>query len=108
MIIRRVMSDEFDIVCKHNEVRLPNIVSSLAYYLDYFIQSVGLYNKEIHVLSEMNRTIACSIKAENDLNYSPTIDLYDGTVMSINQLFLSFKHMNALITGGSVGILVVY
>ena len=49
------MSDEFDIVCKHNEVRLPNIVSSLRYYLDYFIQSVGLYNKEIHVLSEMTK-----------------------------------------------------
>ena len=89
--IRRVMSDEFDIVCKHNEVRLPNIVSSLAYYLDCFIQSVGLYNKEIHVLSEMNRTIACSIKkAENDLNYSPTIDLYNGTVMSIKSIISKF------------------
>ena len=48
---------------------------------------MGLYNKEIHVLSEMNKTIACSIKkAEDDLNYKPTIDLYQGTKMSIESI----------------------
>jgi nucleoside-diphosphate-sugar epimerase len=89
--IRRVMNDEFDMVCKHNEVSLPNIVSTFAHYLDSFIQSVGLYNKELHVLSEMNKTIACSIKkAENDLNYNPTVDLYNGTVMSIKSIISDF------------------
>ena len=89
--IRKVMCDEFNITCKDTEVRLPNIVSSVAYYLDSFIQSVGLYNKEIHVLSEMNKTIACSIKkAKDELDYKPTIDLYNGTMMSMKSIISEF------------------
>ena len=64
-----ISSRQFEKLCVMNLtllartlVRLPNIAGSVAYYLDSFIQSVGLYNKEIHVLSEMNKTIACSIK----------------------------------------------
>ena len=85
--IRNVMSTEFNINCKVSQIKLPNIVSSLAYQVDRIIQSFGLYNKEIHVLSEMNKTISCSIKkAKNELNYNPTIDLYKGTIMSINPI----------------------
>ena len=89
--IRDVMRDEFSIICKNTEIKLPNIVSTFAFYLDSMIQSVGLYNKEIHVLSEMNKTIACSIKkAKDDLDYNPTIDLYNGTMISIKSVISEF------------------
>ncbi len=89
--IRKAMNEEFNIICKDNEIRLPNFTSSFAFFLDVIIQWFGMYNKEVHVLSEMNKTIACSIqKAKNDLNYKPTIDLYDGTVMSIKSVISEF------------------
>tara|TARA_B100000579_G_scaffold437478_1_gene466992 strand:- start:2532 stop:3584 length:1053 start_codon:yes stop_codon:yes gene_type:complete len=89
--IREVMQNEFNINCKDSEIRLPNLVSSVAYQLDKIIQSTGIYNKEIHVLSEMNKTIACSInKAKNELNYNPTYGLYDGTKMSIQSIISEF------------------
>ena len=35
----------------------------------------------------MNKTIACSIKkAESELNYNPTFNLYNGTVISIKSI----------------------
>ena len=81
------MVNEFNINCKKSQINLPNLLSSMAYQLDKLIQSIGLYNKEIHVLSEMNKTIACSIqKAQNEINYHPTISLYEGTAMSIKSI----------------------
>jgi nucleoside-diphosphate-sugar epimerase len=38
----------------------------------------------VHVLSEMNKTIACSIdQARRDLGYEPAVDLYEGMRRSI-------------------------
>jgi len=63
---------------------LPNISSSIASVADAAIQSTGFYNSKIHVLSEMNKTIACSIeKARRELGYSPKISLEDGMRRSI-------------------------
>jgi nucleoside-diphosphate-sugar epimerase len=48
------------------------------------IQKAGFYNTRIHVLSEMNKTIACSIeKARAELGYEPRIDLEEGMRRSI-------------------------
>ena len=81
------MEEEFNIPCIDAEIKLPSLISSFAYLLDYGFQSLGLYNKEIHVLSEMNKTIACSIKkAENELGYLPTFDLYQGTKFTFSSL----------------------
>ncbi len=89
--IRSVMDNEFNMNCKNSEIRLPSFVSSLAFHLDKIIQGVGLYNKEIHVLSEMDKTISCSIeKAKNDLGYIPTFDLYNGTLISIKSIISKF------------------
>ena len=85
--IRSVMEKEFGIVCRYNTIKLPSVLSDISYLADYLIQSTGFYNKEIHVLSEMNKTIACSIKkAESELNYNPTFNLYNGTVISIKSI----------------------
>jgi nucleoside-diphosphate-sugar epimerase len=83
--IRKVMSHEFGLQCIDKIIKLPNFTSNLAYFSDVTMQKLGIYNKEIHVLSEMNKTIACSIsKAESDINYNPQIDLYEGTYLSLS------------------------
>ena len=51
---------------------------------DAALQRLGLYNQKIHVLSEMNQTIACSIeKAASELGYTPTVSLCEGMRASI-------------------------
>ena len=87
LTIRKVLETEFNVKCYHNEIKMPNLISELAYVSDKIIQGIGFYNKEIHVLSEMNKTIVCSIdKAKNELNFNPSIALYEGTYMSIKQI----------------------
>ena len=57
---------------------LPGVVSEFAWLVDK-VQTLGLYNQKIHVLSEMNKTIACSVqKAERELGYRPAIELEEG------------------------------
>tara|TARA_Y100001970_G_C14190065_1_gene834815 strand:- start:517 stop:1581 length:1065 start_codon:yes stop_codon:yes gene_type:complete len=90
--VQKVYEQEYNIKCQPNNIRLPNIVSDFAYFIDATLQSLGLYNKEIHVLSEMNKNIACSIsKAKADLGYSPTIDLYEGTYLSLKSIVNEFR-----------------
>jgi len=81
---RSVMEKEFGIKCQSSAIKLPSLVSDLAYIADKIIQSVGLYQQKIHVLSEMNKNIFCSIdKAQHDLGYKPEYDLYGGMKESI-------------------------
>jgi nucleoside-diphosphate-sugar epimerase len=63
---------------------LPGLVSEVAFAVDWALQSVGLYQQKIHVLSEMNKTIACAIdKARDELGYRPTVALEEGMRRSI-------------------------
>ena len=51
---------------------------------DALLQAMGRYQQEIHVLSEMSQTIACSIgRAERELGYAPRIELEEGMRRSI-------------------------
>jgi nucleoside-diphosphate-sugar epimerase len=82
--IEDVLEREFGKVCRRKRLRLPNIISSIAYAMDSTIQAVGFYNQKLHVLSEMNKTIACSIaKARRDLGFDPKIELREGMRRSI-------------------------
>ncbi len=48
------------------------------------IQRLGLYQQKIHVLSEMNKNIACSVeKAQRELGYAPTVELEEGMRRSL-------------------------
>ena len=58
--VERLLTTEFGQVCSGRRVRLPGIVSRIAYHADAVLQGLGLYHAKIHVLSEMNQTIACS------------------------------------------------
>jgi nucleoside-diphosphate-sugar epimerase len=82
--VERLMEKEFGLTVAHKRMRLPSLTSEAARLCDKLIQSVGLYHQEIHVLSEMNKTIVCSIaKAERELGYEPTIELEEGMRRSL-------------------------
>ncbi len=82
--IESVLELDFGIKCVHKRLRLPNIASDVAWVIDKSLQGVGLYHQKMHVLSEMNKNIACSIGlAQLELGYRPTIDLKAGMRKSI-------------------------
>lgn len=84
MTIKRLLSIEFGFKVVNRQIYLPSITSDLARYFDYFTQKLGIYVQKLHVLSEMNQTIACDIsKAKNLLGYNPKIKLEEGMRRSI-------------------------
>lgn len=86
--IERLLETEFNQKCKHRRMRLPGVVSEIAYLADWCIQSLGHYIQKIHVLSEMNKTIACSVeKAKRELSYKPAVALEEGMRRSLAEAF---------------------
>ncbi len=83
--IQKVMREDFGVEPGKEQTRLPGFLGTIAQIVDATLQGVGLYQQKIHVLSEMNKTIACSIaKAERELGYAPTVDLEEGMRRSLN------------------------
>jgi nucleoside-diphosphate-sugar epimerase len=82
--IENVLENDFQIKVAHRTKHLPSFASSVAYGIDAVTQGLGVYLQKIHVLSEMNKTIACTIaKAERELGYDPKIALREGMKRSI-------------------------
>lgn len=82
--IESVLEKDFHMEVAHKRMRLPSIASEIAYLVDSAIQGAGFYHQKIHVLSEMNKNIACSIdKARRELGYNPKIALREGMRRSI-------------------------
>lgn len=82
--IERLLEREFGHVCKHKRMRLPGFASEVAWFADKTLQALGIYHQKIHVLSEMNKTIACSVaRAESELGYQPKVDLEEGMRRSL-------------------------
>jgi len=82
--VERLLETEFGVPCAHQRMRLPSIASEVAWQVDKTLQGLGLYHQKIHVLSEMNKTIACSVdKAKRELGYRPTIALEEGMRRSL-------------------------
>jgi len=82
--IERLLETEFSMNVAHKRMRLPDIASEVALFVDGTLQGLGLYHQKFHVLSEMNKNIACSVaKAENELKYDPKISLEEGMRRSI-------------------------
>ncbi len=79
-----ILETDFGIPCSKRRLQIPSVVGNVARLVDYGLQSVGLYHQKIHVLGEMNRTIACSIeKAKRELGYAPRYELREGMRRSI-------------------------
>ena len=65
-------------------MKLPHAAAATARLVDAAMQGAGLYQQKIHVLGEMDETIACSIeKAQRELGYAPAIALEEGMRRSI-------------------------
>jgi len=79
---RALAAEGFDVV--PNRTRLPAAAGRLAERLDAAIQRTGRYLPQVHVLGEMDKTIACDISvARAELGYEPTVALEDGMRESI-------------------------
>lgn len=82
--VRAVLRDDFGFKVKPDTIHAPAVISDLARMADGALQALGLYHQKIHVLSEMNLTIACSIeRAKKELGYWPLTDLREGMRRSI-------------------------
>lgn len=87
-VVEHLLESEFDQCCSRKRMRLPGFASDVARAADWTLQRVGLYNQKIHVLSEMNLSIACSIrKARDELGYEPRIALEEGMRRSLAYVF---------------------
>ncbi|MAG10925.1 hypothetical protein CMI44_01270 [Candidatus Pacearchaeota archaeon] len=64
---------------------IPGFVSGICRIADSLLQSVGIYNKELHVAGEMDQDIACNVeKAKKELGYDPKVSLKEGMEKSID------------------------
>ena len=82
-----VLEEDFGMTVKRGQIALPGILSECALLADRMIQGVGLYNQKVHVLSEMNKHIACKIdRAQGELGYEPTVALREGMRRSVKDL----------------------
>ena len=85
--VERVMERDFNIAVSHKRMRVPGLVSDMARLADRALQAAGLYDQRVHVLSEMNLTIACSIeRARKQLGYQPEVELEEGMRRSLEWL----------------------
>ena len=92
--VEHLLASEFGQECTHKRLKLPGFVSEIALLVDAMIQRMGFYHQKIHVLSEMNKTIACStLKAQQELGYIPKVALEEGMRRSLMWIF---KHYGGL------------
>jgi nucleoside-diphosphate-sugar epimerase len=92
--IQDVFVEEFNIKCIDNKLHLPYFIGQIAQAVDWLLQSFGLYHQKFHVLSEMNKNIACDIsKAQAELGYSPKVNYYEGTKNAYKQ-YLNINESN--------------
>lgn len=69
---------------KAPSTRLPAIVGRVAERGDRIVQGLGRYQQQLHVLGEMNHTIACDISVTRaELGYEPQVELFEGMRRSI-------------------------
>lgn len=84
--IRQIMDKDFHIITRAGYIKLPNLISEIAFYIDKLLQEFGLYNQKIHVLSEMNKNIHCSVsKAEKLIGFQPEISQRNSLLESIQE-----------------------
>jgi nucleoside-diphosphate-sugar epimerase len=82
--VEELLESEFGMEVAHDRMRLPSVASEVALAVDATLQRAGVYHQKIHVLSEMNKTIACSVdKARDELGYRPAVELREGMRRSI-------------------------
>ena len=82
--VATALREDFGITVAKPPPRLPAVIGDVATLADAALQAMGLYHQKVHVLSEMNKTIACDIgKARRELGYEPVSTLREGMCASI-------------------------
>ena len=83
-VVERVLEEDFGIRCAGRRLRLPRLAAHVAGALDRAVQAAGLYEPRIHVLGELDKSIACSIeRARKELGYAPRVELPEGIRQSV-------------------------
>ncbi len=83
--IRKILIEELKIKTKKTSIKIPNFFGDIFWLIDYAFQKLGYYNQKIHVASELNKNIFCSIDlAKKELGYNPKINLYKGLKKTLN------------------------
>ncbi|HZN14167.1 MAG TPA: NAD-dependent epimerase/dehydratase family protein [Acidimicrobiales bacterium] len=81
--VRRALAAE-GLETTSRQLRLPGFLCEVAGWADTLAQKAGRYVQPVHVLSEMNKTIACTIdRARDELGYEPRVDLDEGMRRSV-------------------------
>ncbi len=82
--VRRALAAEGLDVSGPERVPLPRLAARAAEMADALLQGRGRYSQALHVLGELNHTIACDItRARVELGYEPTVGLEEGMRASI-------------------------
>jgi len=82
--VEGLMERELGLEVAHRRLRVPSLACAVAGVADGIIQAAGLYQQELHVLSEMDKTIACSVeRAKRELGYRPIVSLEEGMRRSL-------------------------
>jgi nucleoside-diphosphate-sugar epimerase len=82
--VEKVLAEDFGMKVTGKRMKLPALLGDVAELIDGGLQGVGLYHQKFHVLSEMNKTIACSVeRAKRELGYAPTVALREGMRRSV-------------------------
>ena len=82
--VRRALAAEGLAVSGPERVPLPRVAARAAERADALLQGRGRYSQALHVLGELNHTIACDIsRAREELGYDPTVGLEEGMRASI-------------------------
>jgi nucleoside-diphosphate-sugar epimerase len=82
--VEKLMEEEFGVRVSHRRLKLPLAAAEVAHFTDVLIQNLGFYDPRVHVLSQMDKTIACSIeKAQRELGYAPAVELEEGMRRSL-------------------------
>jgi nucleoside-diphosphate-sugar epimerase len=82
--VRRALAAEGLAVSGPERLPLPRVAARAAEAADALLQGRGRYSQALHVLGELNHTIACDITgAREELGYEPTVGLEEGMRASI-------------------------
>src|SRR4051794_23118580 len=83
--IEATLRDDFGIRVAGRRMTLPSVASDVAFAMDAALQRAGPDQQELHVLGEMNKTIACSVeRATAELGWRPGPGLREGMRRSVD------------------------
>jgi len=86
--IESLLENKFGMECDHGRMRLPSIIGTISEKIDLYLQKIGIYNQKIHVLSEMNKNISCSVElAKQELGYNPEFSIQNGMLKSLEEIY---------------------